>query len=186
VLALIGNLDTAELVIVMVVAVLIFGKQLPQVAAQAGSQLVKLRRSLDAAWRETGMDDEIRNVKRDFDNAIPRDLSLGDMAKIASVEMDKRIRKNEEDLAAEKAKDAPVETAGTDVATEPAATDAATEPATTDVAFETRATDVALDPAATEPAPAAEPAAVPSSLKPMPPPAPPVVAPWEASDEPPV
>lgn len=103
-LALIGNLDTAELVIVVFAAILVFGRKLPQVAAQAGSQLVKLRRSLDQAWRDTGMDNEIGKVRRDFESAIPRDLSLGEMAKIASAEMDKRIRANEEDLAKEESR----------------------------------------------------------------------------------
>ena len=101
-IALIGNLDTSELVIVMLAAILIFGKKLPQVAAQAGQQLVKLRRSVDQAWRDTGMEGEIRNVKRDLEEAIPRDLSLGEMARIASAEMDRRVRANEEDLAAER------------------------------------------------------------------------------------
>lgn len=106
-IALIGNLDTSELMIVALVAILIFGKRLPQVAAQAGSQLVKLRRSLDQAWRETGMEKEIRNVQRDLDNVIPRDLSLGEMARLASAEMDKRVRANEEELAAERAREEP-------------------------------------------------------------------------------
>ncbi len=101
-LALIGNLDTTELVIVMLAAILVFGKRLPQVAAQAGKQLVKLRRSLDDAWRDTGMEREIREVQKNLEEAIPRDLSIGDMARIASAEMDKRIRANEELAHAER------------------------------------------------------------------------------------
>jgi Sec-independent protein translocase protein TatA len=101
-LAFLDNLGGVELLIVMVAGLLVFGKRLPQVAGDAAKQLVKLRRSLDEAWRDTGMQQEIQNVKRDLENAIPRDLSIGDMARLASAEMDKRIRANEEVARAEK------------------------------------------------------------------------------------
>jgi Sec-independent protein translocase protein TatA len=101
-LAFLDNLGGTELLIVMVVGLLVFGKKLPQVAGDAAKQLVKLRRSLDEAWRDTGMQQEIQNVKRDLETAIPRDLSLGDMARLASAEMDKRIRANEDAARAEK------------------------------------------------------------------------------------
>jgi Sec-independent protein translocase protein TatA len=101
-LAFLDNIGGTELLIVMVVGLLIFGKKLPQVASDAAKQLVKLRRSLDEAWRDTGMQQEIQNVKRDIETAIPRDLSIGDMARLASAEMDKRIRANEEAARAEK------------------------------------------------------------------------------------
>jgi Sec-independent protein translocase protein TatA len=101
-LALMDNLGGVELLIVMVVGLLVFGKKLPQVAGDAAKQLVKLRRSLDEAWRDTGMQQEVQNVKRDLETAIPRDLSLGDMARLASAEMDKRIRANEDATRAEK------------------------------------------------------------------------------------
>jgi Sec-independent protein translocase protein TatA len=100
-LGLIDNLGGVELLIVLVAGLLVFGKRLPQVAGDAAKQLVKLRRSLDAAWRDTGMQNEIQSVKRDLDAAIPRDLSIGEMARIASAEMDKRIRANEEAARAE-------------------------------------------------------------------------------------
>ena len=93
--AFIDNLGGTELLIVFVAALLVFGKRLPQVAGDAARQMAKLRRSLDAAWRDTGMDREIQQVRRDIDAAIPRDLSLGDMARAASAEMDKRLRANE-------------------------------------------------------------------------------------------
>lgn len=94
--ALIDNLGGIELLIVLVVALLVFGKRLPEVAGQAGRQMVKIRRSLDSAWRDTGMEREIRDVKRDLESAIPRDLSIGEMARVASAEMDKRIQANEQ------------------------------------------------------------------------------------------
>lgn len=94
--AFIDNLGGTELLIVLVAALLVFGKRLPQVAGDAARQMAKLRRSLDEAWRDTGMEKEIAQVRRDLDAAIPRDLSIGDMARAASAEMDKRIRANEE------------------------------------------------------------------------------------------
>ena len=94
--ALIENLGGVELLIVLLVALLVFGKRLPEVAAQAGRQIAKVRHGLDSAWRDTGMEKELRDMKRGLESAIPRDLSIGDMARIASAEMDKRVRANEE------------------------------------------------------------------------------------------
>lgn len=93
--AFIDNLGGTELLIVLVAALLVFGKRLPQVAGDAARQMAKLRRSLDEAWRETGMEKEIQQVRRDLETAIPRELSIADMARAASAEMDKRIRANE-------------------------------------------------------------------------------------------
>jgi Sec-independent protein translocase protein TatA len=95
VFAFFDNLGGTELLLVMVAALLVFGKRLPQVAGDAARQMAKLRRSLDEAWRETGMEKEIQQVRRDLETAIPRDLSIADMARVASAEMDKRIRANE-------------------------------------------------------------------------------------------
>jgi len=94
-LALIDNLGGVELLIVCIAGLLVFGRRLPEVAGQAGKQLVRVRRSIDAAWRETGMEKELRDVRRDIDAAIPRDLSIADMARLASSEMDKRVKANE-------------------------------------------------------------------------------------------
>ena len=91
-LALIDNLGGVELLIVCIAGLLVFGRRLPEVAGQAGKQLVRVRRSIDAAWRETGMEKELRDVRRDLDAAIPRDLSIADMARRASAEMDKRVK----------------------------------------------------------------------------------------------
>ena len=94
-LALIDNLGGVELLIVCIAGLLVFGRRLPEVAGQAGKQLVRVRRSIDAAWRDTGMEKELREVRRDIDAAIPRDLSISDMARLASAEMDKRVKANE-------------------------------------------------------------------------------------------
>ena len=94
-LALIENLGGIELLIVLIAALLVFGRRLPEVAAQAGKQLVKIRRSLDSAWRDTGMEREIREARHDIESAIPRNLSIGEMARLASAEMEKRTQANE-------------------------------------------------------------------------------------------
>jgi Sec-independent protein translocase protein TatA len=90
-LAIFDNLGFTELMIVLVAAILIFGKRLPEVASQAGQQLVKFRRSLEQIKSETNIDNELRKIQRDIESAVPRDLSVGDMARIASAEIEKRM-----------------------------------------------------------------------------------------------
>ena len=128
--ALIGNLDSMEVVVVLIAAILIFGRRLPQVAAQAGSQLGKLRRTLDTAWKDSGADHEVREMQRSIESirdAVPRDLSAGSVARLAANEFQRRVERNqatEEGLAA-----------GAVLMTAGAETDAA--PATTNVPPET-------------------------------------------------
>ena len=66
VLAFLGNLSVTETVLILVVAILIFGRDLPQVAGKAYLQVRKLRRVFDDMRRETGIDQEIRNMERTF------------------------------------------------------------------------------------------------------------------------
>jgi len=101
------NLQAGELAIVLLVAILVFGKRLPQVAGQAASQVTRVRRALEKAWRDTGMDRELHQMRRDIDTAIPRDLSIGEMARLASAEMDRRIRENESPEGKEPAREEP-------------------------------------------------------------------------------
>lgn len=89
--ALFDNLGGGELFIAGVVALLVFGKRLPEVAAQAGQALTKFRRGLDSAWNDTGMDHEIRKIKE----AMPKDISMTDMARAASRKMEQRLREME-------------------------------------------------------------------------------------------
>ena len=114
--------------IVCIAGLLVFGRRLPEVASQAGKQLVKVRRSIDAAWRETGMEKELRDVKRDLDTAIPRDLSIADMARLASAEMDKRVKANEKSASAPAAPEADASKPGESA---PSAPKGETEPTTT-------------------------------------------------------
>jgi sec-independent protein translocase protein TatA len=98
-LALLDNIGFGELMLVLVVALLVFGKRLPEVAGQAGSQLAKFKRSLEDLRHESGIDNEVRRMQKEIRNVrdvIPRDLSIGDMARIASTEMEKRLQANEQ------------------------------------------------------------------------------------------
>lgn len=63
-LALIQNLNVVEIVVIGVVAVLIFGRRLPEVAGQAAHGLAKARRTLQDLRRQTGIDEELRQVRR--------------------------------------------------------------------------------------------------------------------------
>lgn len=73
-LALLFNLSFGELIAVGVVALLVFGKRLPEVAAQLAVQLQRARRSLQNLRRETGIDREMWEVRRRFEEAVPRDV----------------------------------------------------------------------------------------------------------------
>lgn len=85
--ALFDSLGGFELVVVAVAALLVFGKDLPRVAAQLGSQFAKFKRSLDSAWRESGVEKELRDIK----NVLPRDLSVADVARAASEKLAVRL-----------------------------------------------------------------------------------------------
>lgn len=69
VLAIIQNLNLVELAVIALVAVLLFGKRLPEVAGQAASGLAKARRSLNDLRRQTGIDEELRQARRAFEDA---------------------------------------------------------------------------------------------------------------------
>ena len=62
-LALFGNLSFSEILMIAVVAVMVFGKRLPEVAGQTVRQVAKLRRNLDDLRRESGIDRELRDVR---------------------------------------------------------------------------------------------------------------------------
>jgi Sec-independent protein translocase protein TatA len=66
VIALLWNLSFAELAVILIVAVMVFGKRLPQVAGEAFRGVTRLRRHLDDLRRDSGIDREIFDVKRSF------------------------------------------------------------------------------------------------------------------------
>jgi len=65
-LALFGNLSLSELLVIAVIAVLVFGERLPQAAARAYREVMRLRRQLDQMRRESGIDKEFRDIERTF------------------------------------------------------------------------------------------------------------------------
>ena len=72
-LAFIGNLSFLEMGMILVIAVLVFGRRLPEVAGQAAAQLHKARRALTDLRRESGIDEELRKARRTLSSA---DLSM--------------------------------------------------------------------------------------------------------------
>jgi len=69
VIAFFWNLSFGEIAVVLILAVLIFGKRLPQVAGEAYRTVAKLRRHFEDLRRESGIDREIFDVKRTFRDA---------------------------------------------------------------------------------------------------------------------
>lgn len=67
------NLAPSEIVIGLVIAILVFGRRLPEVAGQAAGQFQKLRRALADLKRETGIDEELRAARRSIEDVVPRD-----------------------------------------------------------------------------------------------------------------
>jgi Sec-independent protein translocase protein TatA len=66
------NLGPQEFVIIAIVAVVVFGRRLPEVAGQAAGAVQRMRRSLDDLRRETGIDREVQNARRAVEEAMPR------------------------------------------------------------------------------------------------------------------
>ena len=67
------NLAPSEILIGLVVAVLVFGRRLPEVAVQTAGQLQKFKRALTDFKRETGIDEELRSARRSLQDVVPRD-----------------------------------------------------------------------------------------------------------------
>jgi Sec-independent protein translocase protein TatA len=77
------NLGPGEVLLVAVVAVLVFGRRLPEVAGQAAGMVQRMRRSLAELRRETGIDQEILAARRSIEQSMPRDLESFDVPSIA-------------------------------------------------------------------------------------------------------
>ncbi|WP_419191969.1 Sec-independent protein translocase subunit TatA/TatB [Engelhardtia mirabilis] len=69
-LAFIQNINPTELLLIAVVAVLIFGRRLPEVAGQVAGRVQQARRAFNDLKRETGIDEEMRRARRNFESAI--------------------------------------------------------------------------------------------------------------------
>jgi Sec-independent protein translocase protein TatA len=91
------NFGPYEFIVVLIVAILIFGRNLPTVVVQAAAMVQKMRRSLTDLRRETGIDEELRNARRELENAVPRDLTKDlDVAKIVEREVEKAAAATDE------------------------------------------------------------------------------------------
>ena len=86
--ALLDNLGTPEIILCAVAALLVFGRRLPEVAAQAGQTLSKFRKGLDSAIQESGVEKEIQKIKQ----ALPTDMSVRDVARAATRRVEDRMR----------------------------------------------------------------------------------------------
>lgn len=70
------SMEWSELLLVGFAAVMIFGGNLPEVAMRALAHLMRARRAVARMWRETGLEDELRRVRRDIEAGIPRDADF--------------------------------------------------------------------------------------------------------------
>ncbi|MDZ4773779.1 MAG: twin-arginine translocase TatA/TatE family subunit [Planctomycetota bacterium] len=86
--ALLDNLGTPEIILCAIAALLVFGRRLPEVAAQAGQTLSKFRKGLDSAIQESGVEKEIQKIKQ----ALPTDMSVRDVARAATRRVEDRMR----------------------------------------------------------------------------------------------
>ena len=69
-LAFITNLSLGEVMTILVAAVLIFGRRLPEVAARGAVHMQRLRRGMQEFRRESGFDEEIRKARRMIENPV--------------------------------------------------------------------------------------------------------------------
>lgn len=86
-LAFFGNLAPSEVLVLAVIAVLVFGKRLPEVAGRGYTQLRRWRQSLDQLRRETGIDRELRNIGHEVDDAARRARIEDDLAEARAAEV---------------------------------------------------------------------------------------------------
>ena len=86
------NFGPTEIVIILVVAIVIFGARLPEVAGQAAGAMQRMRRSLEDLRRETGIDREIREARRAMEDAVPREIPTLDLRRRTREGLDKALR----------------------------------------------------------------------------------------------
>ena len=61
------NLDGMEMIVVLVLAILLFGDNLPQVARSMAKSFLEFKKGLQDLRSKSGIDDEIRNIKREVE-----------------------------------------------------------------------------------------------------------------------
>lgn len=70
------GLGWSEILVAGVIGLLLFGGNLPKVAAEAARWVVGLKRSLNDIRRETGIEREIENAKREVEASVERSLKV--------------------------------------------------------------------------------------------------------------
>ena len=75
-IAFIGPLHWTEILIILASALMIFGGNLPEVALRLVAHFMRFRRAVAKMWRDTGLEDELRRVRREVENSIPREADF--------------------------------------------------------------------------------------------------------------
>lgn len=63
--------STGEILVALVVGLLLFGGRLPDVAKDVGRTFFRIRRAFLDLRRETGIDDTLRDLRREIEQAKP-------------------------------------------------------------------------------------------------------------------
>ena len=71
-LALFGNIAPLEVLVILGLAVVLFGARLPEVAGKVYTQFRRMREALDRFRRDTGIDRELREIERNVRDAAWR------------------------------------------------------------------------------------------------------------------
>jgi len=71
-LAIFGTINGFELLVVVAAALMVFGSRLPDVALRAVAHVMRARRAVSKMWRDTGLEEELRRVRRDIEMSVPR------------------------------------------------------------------------------------------------------------------
>lgn len=101
-----GPISGLELLVVGVASVLIFGGRLPEVAMRAIAHVMRARRALSQMWRDTGLEEELRRVRREIETKVPRQAEFDLQPQLNAAAQDPAR------AAAAKARDASAESLG--------------------------------------------------------------------------
>jgi Sec-independent protein translocase protein TatA len=61
------DVSFTEVLLIAAAALIVFGRNLPEVDMRAAAQGVRLRRQLSDVWRQTGLGEELRKVRSDLE-----------------------------------------------------------------------------------------------------------------------
>lgn len=81
-IAFINNLSFGELLLIAAIGLLLYGRRLPEIAAQAAAKFEEMRRHLQDLRRDVGIDQEIQNARRAMAD-LKRETSLPRIASAA-------------------------------------------------------------------------------------------------------